>query len=265
MTRRAGTSPIAVAVVLTVALVMLALPSGSALAAPPLQGWRPDVAAARQYASGRAGWVSFAMRSGDGRSWHYRSATTVPSASVLKVMFMVAYLRSGAVRDRALRESDRDLLEPMIRRSANTPATRIADLLGPRAMNRLARHAGMRDFAYTRPWGATRTSARDQSRFLLRLRRHVPQRHERYAVHLLTRIVPSQRWGIGEVATPGWTQHFKGGWGSGTGAVDHQVVRLVRRDGTRLGLTVTTTGSPSHSYAARTLQGVFRRLLRGLP
>lgn len=227
--------------------------------------WTPRVAAARTFAGGRAGSVSFAVVDARGRFYSYRGATTVPTASVLKVMFAVAYVRQAAVRDRPLRDSDRDLLRPMIIRSDNTAASRIADIVGPRRMNRLAALANMRDFSYTRPWGNSRTSPRDQARFLFRLRTYLPDRHEDYALYLLRNIVDSQRWGIGEVGTPGWRKHFKGGWGSGSGAVDHQVVRLDRPDGTRIGIAVMTTGSPSHSYAAATLRGVFARLLANLP
>ncbi len=209
--------------------------------------------------------MSFAVVDPAGRYYGYRARTRVPAASVLKVMFLVAYLRQESVRDRALRERDRDLLRPMIIRSDNTAATIIADTVGPRAMYRLAEQAGMRDFSYTRPWGLSRTSARDQAWFLFRLRRYIPDRHQDYALGLLTRIVDSQRWGIGEVATPGWTNHFKGGWGSGSGAVDHQVVRLVNRPRVRIGLAVMTTSSPSHRYGKRTLRGVFARLLADLP
>ena len=150
-------------------------------------------------------------------------------------------------------------------RSANEPATHIANRLGPGPLERLAAEAGMRDFAYTRPWGLSRTSARDQARFLLELERHLPARHRATALDLLARIVPEQRWGIGGVATPGWTVHFKGGWGSGSGAVDHQVALLRHTDGARVALAVMTTGSPSHTYGTETLRGVFARLLADLP
>jgi hypothetical protein len=50
--------------------------------------------------------------------------------------------------------------------------------------------------------------------------------------------------------------HFKGGWGAGTGAVDHQVAKLVHCGGTQVSAAVTTTtGSPSHDYATATLEG----------
>ena len=61
----------------------------------------------------------------------------------------------------------------------------------------------------------------------------------------------------------GWALYFKGGWGAGTGAVDHQVA-LLRRGHRRLSLAILTVGSPSHAYGTETLEGVARRLLRGL-
>ena len=45
----------------------------------------------------------------------------------------------------------------------------------------------------------------------------------------LRTVVHTQRWGIAEVAPAGWTLYFKGGWGSGTGLVDHQVALLTAR------------------------------------
>ncbi len=252
-----------VPVVLAAALTVVALvPANLASAAVD---WQPRMDRAVAYAQGRLGSVSFAVVDARGRFSGYRGATTVSTASVVKVMFAVTYVRQSSVRDRALTEYDRDLLRPMIIRSDNAAASRIADIVGPRRMYRLARRARMRDFSYTRPWGASRTSARDQARLLFRLRQYVPQRHERYVLDLLTRIVPSQRWGIGKVETSGWRKHFKGGWGSGSGAVDHQVVRLEGAGGDRIGLAVLTTGSPSHRYAKRTLRGVFERLLGNLP
>jgi D-alanyl-D-alanine carboxypeptidase len=180
-------------------------------------------------------------------------------------MFLVAYLRHPDVRDRALTQADRDLLEPMIRRSANDPATTIANRLGPGPMDRLAEQAGMRDFRYTRPWGRSQTSARDQAAFLLEVDRYVPERHRAYVLDLLTRIVADQRWGIGAVDTGDWTVHFKGGWGLGTGEVDHQVALLQHADGTRVAVAVMVTDSPSHEHGKATLQGVFQRLLADLP
>jgi hypothetical protein len=105
--------------------------------------------------------------------------------------------------------------------------------------------------------------AADQTRFFLHLDGFVPARHRDFAMGLLGSIVPSQRWGVGRVARPGWALYFKGGWGSGTGAVDHQVA-LLRRGSRRFELAILTTNSPGHAYGKETLRGVAARLLGGL-
>lgn len=249
------------ALVVVVGLVLALMPATPASATIR---WSPRMGPAIDFAEQRRGSVSFAVVDTQGRFHGYRSRTRVPAASVIKVMFMVAYMRMPDVRDRPLRDSEKRLLRPMIIRSDNTAATRIADIVGPGRMNSLADAAGMVDFNYTRPWGMSTTSARDQAWFMARLPSRIPKRHEKYALYLLTRIVDSQRWGVGQVDTLPWSKHFKGGWGSGSGAVDHQVVRL-QQSSDRIGMAVMTTSSPSHDYGKTTLRGVFGRLLADLP
>jgi hypothetical protein len=224
--------------------------------------WRPDVEAARQYADGRLGEVSFAVRT-ERHLYGVDARRTAPSASVLKAMLLVAYLREPSVRDRPLREPDRDLLGPMIRRSDNVSATRMRDIVGNDGLLRLARRVGMRAFAPAAIWGLSRIDAADQTLLFLHIDRFVPRRHRAYALRLLGSIVPSQRWGIAQVRPPGWALYFKGGWGSGSGAVDHQVA-LLRRGQRRVSVAILTTGSTSHAYGKETLRGVASALLRGL-
>ena len=233
----------------------------AAAMAPP--HWSPDVAAARHYLATRGGMVSFAVRT-ERRRWGYRRLRVVPSASVLKAMLMVAYLNRREVRDRPLRERDLRLLRPMIRRSDNTTASYIRNLVGNRGLRRLAHRVGMRRFTpVAHPWGSSLVNAADQTRFFLHLERFVPERHRHRALRLLHSIIPAQRWGVAQVAPRGWELYFKGGWGSGSGAVDHQVA-LLRRGPLRVSLAVMTTSNGSHAYGKATLRGVFRRLLRGL-
>lgn len=232
------------------------------LSALPAAAWPPDVSRAERYIATREGSVSFAVIGPSGGSFRSDAYRRVPAASVIKVMFMTAYLRHA--RGRPLSESDRDLLRPMITRSANDPATTIANRLGPGPINRLARDAGMKHFTYRRPWGSSTVTAADQARFMYRLERFIPDRHDRYARYLLSHVVDSQRWGIGELRRPNWRFFFKGGWGTGSGAVSHQVAFL-ERDGMRIAVAVMTTDSPSHRYSTNTLKGVFERLLDDLP
>jgi hypothetical protein len=244
------------------AIVLIAA-AGLAVAAPAsAQPWSADVKAARSYAEDRAGEVSFAVRTERGLRG-YRATRIVPSASVLKAMLLVTYLRRPDVRGRALRQADRGLLAPMIRWSDNVAATRVRNIVGDSGLRRLARRTGMKRFQPAAIWGLSSVDADDQTRFFLHIDSFVPARHRAYALRLLSSIIPSQRWGIGRVARPGWALYFKGGWGSGTGAVDHQVA-LLRRGARRLSVAIMTTNSPSHDYGKETLRGVAARLLSGL-
>jgi hypothetical protein len=242
------------AVVLLAALVS---PAGASA-----ERWQPDVSGAAAWAAQRQGSVTFAVRTHErlrGRGLDRQ----VPCASVIKAMFMVTYLRQPDVRDRDLEAADRALLAPMIRRSDNVAATRVRDFVGNAAVVRLAEQAGMTRFEIASVWGLSRITARDQTLFFLGIEDLVPARHRAYAMRLLRTIVPSQRWGMAQVVPERWRLYFKGGWGSGTGAVDHQV-GLLRRGEHRVAIAVLTTGSPSHAYGKATLKGVSRRLMRGL-
>lgn len=222
------------------------------------------MAAAREYANSRAGTVSFAVRDLARRMHKHRGGDTAAMASTFKVMLMVAYLRQDSVDDRDLTAYDKELIKPMIRRSDNERATRIRDMLGRRPIERLADRAKMEDFRWNSIWGYCRTSAGDQAFFMRKVHEFVPRRHRPFAMRQLKHIVSYQRWGVGQVDPDGWELFFKGGWGSGSGAVNHQVAQL-RRGDSRLGVAVLTEGSPTHEYGKETLEGVFRRLLRDLP
>ncbi len=227
-------------------------------------GWQPDVAAARDYANSRSGKISFAVIGLDGRMRAYHPAETAPAASVFKVMLLATYLRRPSVRHRALTTADKRLLGPMIEVSDSVAATRVRDIVGVPAIERLARDAGMQRFKYNPVWGLSRIDAVDQVRFMYHLMRFVPARHRDYARYLLSHITPSQRWGIGKVKPAGWKLYFKGGWATGTGRVDHQVAYLARH-GHKVAIAILTQFDPSHLYGEETLKGVSERLLRGLP
>jgi hypothetical protein len=227
--------------------------------------WHPGVARAENYARDRLGDVRFAVIGANGDFHGFHPGRTAPAASVFKVMLMVAYLREHSVRHRPLTDYEKGLLSPMIRRSDSVAATRVNQMVGGDRIWRLAHAAGMKHFRYNPTvWGNSLTAPADQVRFMYHLDRYLPRSHDAYARHLLAKIVPSQRWGVGQVPLRGWKLFFKGGWGSGTGRVDHQVAFL-ESHGYRIGLAIFTEFDPSHAYGEQTLQGVARRLLRGLP
>ena len=227
--------------------------------------WKSRLTAAEHYAQSRAGTISFAVVDEAGRLHGFHARAVAPSASVLKATLLVAYLRRDDVRHRPLEQWERDLLAPMIRRSDNAAASRMVQLVGETRLNALARTAGMEHFRLHWPvWGQSEITPRGQALYFRRIDRLVPAKHRRYAMRLLATIVPSQRWGVGRVPHDGWRLHFKGGWGSGTGLVNHQVA-LYRVGGERLSLALFTRFNPDHEYGKETLRGLAARLLRGLP
>ncbi len=228
------------------------------------QVWQPDVRSAIAYANTRQGEIAFAVRTM--RSFYgYHPDEQLWSASDLKPMLMAAYLDRPSVATRPLNSAERGLLTPMIEWSDNDAADELDEIVGASGLSSLADRVGMTRFAPAEPiWGESEITARDQTRFFLNIDRFIARRHRAYAMRLLASIVPSQRWGIGEVAPRGWKLYFKGGWGSGTGLIDNQVA-LLTRGCARISVAVLTMHDGSHQYGKQTLRALFGRLLRSLP
>ena len=227
------------------------------------QVWRPDVRSAIAYSHTRVGDIAFAVRTGT-RFYGYRPDHVEWSASVVKAMLLVTYLDMPSVAGRALRSTDTSVLGPMIRVSDNDAAQQIFDTVGTGRLHALAHRVGMTHFATDPVWGKTRITARDQTKFFLHIDGFVAARHRSYAMRLLRSVVPSERWGVGEVAPAGWKLFFKGGWGAGTGLLDHQVALFVRGC-SRFSIAVLSMFDGSRPYGKATLRGVFTRLLARLP
>jgi hypothetical protein len=226
--------------------------------------WRAAVASAKDYARHRLGRVSFAVFD-DGGGFHgYHAARHYHSASVVKAMLLVAYLRRREVRNRRLSSSVRALLTPMIERSDNSAASRVYSIVGSRGLERVARLVRMRHFATVPGWSNTLIAAGDQSRLFFSLDRVLPPRHRGYARHLLRSVVSWQRWGIARALPDGARAYFKGGWRPENGAwLVHQAAR-VERGNRRVALAVLTDGDRSEGYGHETIRGVAARVLRGL-
>ena len=227
--------------------------------------WERRVKAARRFARRRAGVVSFAIVERRGRIHGFRRGARYSSASLVKAMLMVAYLRRGSVRERRLHGFDKALLGPMIRVSDNGAANSVMARVGTGGLNRLAKRAGMRRFIPHPVWGGSQVTARDQARFFFRIRSLIPRRHRDYALGLLRRIAPGQRWGIPQGAPGGLIVHFKGGWYPGSGGWRVHQGALLRNRNRKLGLAVLTEGGAGFAYGQATIRGVTSRLLKGYP
>lgn len=246
-----------------VACGVVALPAGTATAAKHGFPWHERVRDATRFLAGRTGTGSFAVTDERGRVHGYRASVQYSSASLVKAMIMVAYLRRRDVRRRGLHPGERHLLGPMVRVSDNDAATAVYERVGTHGLNRLAHRAGMRRFVAYRVWGGCQVTARDQARLFTRIRSLLPRRHRKYGIGLLRRIVSYERWGIPRGAPTGWTPYFKGGWFPDDDRWRVHQAALLRKGGRRISIAVLTRGSPSLEYGAATISGVTSRLLRG--
>lgn len=220
---------------------------------------RSALAATRRYIGDRRGVTSFAVVDSGGAEGGHNASVPFPSASVVKAMLLVGYLRGA--RDRPLSAGERAVLGAMIKSSNNAAATRIFASQGPPGLRRVARAAGMRRFSVGPTWTSAIITARDQARLFARLDRVLPGRHRDYGRGLLSSVVASQSWGIPAGAPPGWRAYFKGGWRPTVrGRLVHQVARLEAGERTVV-IAVLTDGNPSHGYGTTTIRQVARRLL----
>jgi beta-lactamase class A len=249
------------ALVLASAGAVAAQASREAQPAPEDPAWAERVEEAKKFAAGRRGHVGFAIVDEDGRLHGHNAGTHFESASVVKVMLMVAYLREA--RNRKLDDHDRNLLAPMIKHSANAPASEIYLKVGAAALQELARDAGMKGFSTGPTWGSSRIAPGSQARFLYELERYIPKRHTAYALRLMSDIVDRQRWGIPPAVPQGWHIHFKGGWAPEAAGWKINQVALITNGDRRLSLAVLTRGNPSAGYGHATIKGVAERLLHG--
>jgi hypothetical protein len=227
---------------------------------PPAFPARKPIAAARRYVRGRA-LSSFALIDTHGHLHGFAPRRRYISASVVKAMLLVAYLRK--IGNRLPDAAERATLGPMISVSDNGRATSIYGRVGDAGLLDLARRAGMRDLTVAGFWGSVFFSAADQARFFYRFDSLVPKRSRAYARRLLSSIVPAQRWGFSRSSLRrGWSTFFKGGWRqTDSGSLVHEAA-LFEREGARFSLAVLTDGNPSHDYGTETLRGVAERLFR---
>lgn len=223
---------------------------------------RAAIAAAVRYLDARAGRTSLAVLDSQGRLSGSRMREHFQSASVVKAMFLTAFLQRLDADHRGISALDRSLLYPMIHESNNDAASAVLDRVGLGAIARVAREAGMQDYAPGVGWWAyTQTSAADQARFFLAIERLIPRQFWAYARGLLAGIEPEQSWGVPEVARPRWQVFFKTGALPSEGLFN-ETARL-ERAGVTFTVSVFTTADPSMAYGEETIRGVAARLLTG--
>jgi hypothetical protein len=225
--------------------------------------WPSRVAGARAFLARRTGRTAFAVIDDEGRLSGVNVHSTFVSASVVKAMLLVAYLRR--LNDEGRHDVDsasNAILFPMINVSDNTAATTCWSIVGDSGLDAVARVAGMTDYSVSGSWANSQISAADQARFFDEMDELIPPEFVGYARSLLSGIAAYESWGIPAIARPrGYTVFFKGGWRTtGLGQLVHQVARLESR-GHTFAVAVMTDGDPSMGYGIDTIQGVTQALV----
>ena len=224
---------------------------------PPLVPTARARRTAFTWAAKRSGDVAVAVVDSRGHAYGYQATRPFFTASTVKAMLLVAYLR----RHDSVGDSMRATLTRMITVSDNASADAVYRSVGRRGLARLARLARMRSFRTSSAWIVCRVDAADMARFFRDMEQYIPRAHRRFANHLLSSVVSYQSWGIPAVARPlGYRVYFKPGW-LGAWTLASEAARLERRR-VRIGLAVFTNGNAPGSYGKETVAGVTARLLR---
>lgn len=225
---------------------------------------RSAVTKATRYLSRRTGRTAFAVVDSEGRLSGVRVHSTFHTASVVKAMLLVAYLRRLDARGQHHVDSySNSFLYPMIHVSDNSAATQTWSIVGDSGLYAIAREAGMTDFSVSGSWGTAMLSPADQAHYFFEMDSLIPREFVGYARFLLSTIAPSQSWGIPVIARPlGYQAFFKdGSEPTGLGQLVHQIDRLEGHH-RRLAIAVMTDGDPTMQYGIDTIQGVAAALLR---
>ena len=176
---------------------------------PPLVPTARARRAAFAWAARRAGSVAVAVVDSRGHRYGYHAWRPFITASVVKAMLLVAYLR----HHRSVSSGMRATLARMITVSDNNAADAIFRRVGRTGLARLARLAHLRSFRASSAWITSRVAPADMARFFRDMEGYLPRRHRRFANGLLARIVSWQRWGIpAGVGSRGYRVYDKPGW-----------------------------------------------------
>jgi hypothetical protein len=218
-----------------------------------------EVDTAVAWAKRRKGVVAFAVARTDGRIRGLHVNEQFVTASVVKAMLLVSYLRTHGT----LSSSAKSELTSMIHVSDTAAATAIYRTVGDKGLRRLAKAADMKHFSVSVSWGRAKLTPCDQALFFLHMDPLVPRAHRAFARQLLSHIVGYESWGIPEIARPaGWAVFFKGGWRTTTrGQLVHQIARLERKGEPSIAIAVMTDGDPDMDYGIGTIRGITKQLL----
>ncbi|MFH8475464.1 serine hydrolase [Streptomyces sp. NPDC018000] len=196
--------------------------------------------------------------------------THFDSASVVKVSVLGALLRQAEEAHRQLTPREVNLTTAMITKSDNDSTSALWHQIGAAGFQKFLALAHMR---HTVPgpggsWGLTRITAGDQLRLmqLLTAENEVLTPSSRsYALDLMNRVTPDQRWGVPAGSPASATVHVKNGWlPRTTGGWRVNSVGAFTGGAHDYGMAVLSTGNGTMDYGVVTVEGAARTIHRDL-
>ncbi|MYW44535.1 serine hydrolase, partial [Streptomyces sp. SID161] len=198
------------------------------------------------------------------------------TASIVKVDILATLLLQAQDKGRHLTARERDLAEPMIRRSDNAAANALWRQIG-RASGLAAANKrlglGATEGGPGGKWGLTRTTAGDQIRLLRAVFDPMGAAHpgsggldeksRGYVSALMSRVVPEQTWGVSAAGGAKSRKVLKNGWlqRTTTGRWDVNSIGRVTAGGHRYLVAVLSDGSASMSDGVRLVERTARSAL----
>ncbi|WP_405583656.1 serine hydrolase [Streptomyces sp. NBC_01190] len=186
------------------------------------------------------------------------------SASAVKVTVLGALLRQAKEANRKLTAREVSLTTAMITKSDNNATTALWKQLG---LTRIKHFLTLAKMTQTTPgangyWGLTQITAGDELKLmqLLTANNSVLGPDSRdYALRLMNKVIPAQRWGVPAGAPKGVSVHVKNGWLSrSTHAWRVHSVGAFTGGGRDYGIVVLTQDDSTMSYGIGTIEAVAR-------
>ena len=192
------------------------------------------------------------------------------SASVVKVTILGALLRKAMDQHRYLTGTEVALARAMITRSDNDAASALWADVGHRHLQHFLDLARMTQTSLDPDgaWGLTQITAHDELlllRLLLTKNRVLDAASRNYALSLMAKVIPSQRWGVPVGAPTSLTAHVKNGWLplATHGWRIHSIGCFTGRGG-GYSIVVLTQDNPTMAYGIATIEGVAKVINRDL-
>jgi beta-lactamase class A len=207
---------------------------------------------------------------GEGLQCWLSASEHFDAASVVKVTILGALLYRTQYWHKSLTRTEVAQARAMITESDNDAASDLWTDVGRSFLQHFLDLAGM-THTFLGPgiyWGLTQITASDEMRLLRLLvtKNTVLDTSSRdYALDLMARVIPSQRWGVTAGAPRGLTVHVKNGWlplATGGWRI-HSIGDFTGR-GDGYSIVVLTQDNPSMSYGIDTIEAIAEAVNRDL-